>query len=146
MLLLICTLIGSAINLPLFTITAEEPSAETRQQLRGLLFGRPLPFNGKTVIAVNLGGALITNLPADGCVEVACVSSRRGIQPIRFGPLPALFVFVGVGLGVLDHLFDLVRRQRGATGDGDLLLLPVPRSFADTATMPLASMSKVTSI
>ena len=59
MLLLICTLIGSAINLPLFTITAEEPSAETRQQLRGLLFGRPLPFNGKTVIAVNLGGALI---------------------------------------------------------------------------------------
>ena len=59
MLLLVCTLFGSAINLPLFTMTAEEPSAETRQVLRDLLFDRPLPFNGKTVIAVNVGGALI---------------------------------------------------------------------------------------
>ena len=59
MLLLICTLLGSAINLPLFTITAEEPSAETKQMLHSLLLNRPLPFNGKTVIAVNAGGALI---------------------------------------------------------------------------------------
>ena len=27
--------------------------------LRGLLFGRPLPFNGKTIVAINVGGALI---------------------------------------------------------------------------------------
>lgn len=58
MLLLLCTLVGSAINLPLFTIDAEEPSEETKQ-MRGLLFGRPLPFTGKTVVAVNVGGALI---------------------------------------------------------------------------------------
>ena len=31
---------------------------------------------------------LIDNLPADGCVEVACVVDRNGIHPTRFGPLP----------------------------------------------------------
>ncbi len=59
MLLLACTLMGSAINLPLFSMKAEEPSEESRQMFRGLLFGRPLPFTGKTIVAVNVGGALI---------------------------------------------------------------------------------------
>ncbi len=31
---------------------------------------------------------LITNLPADGVVEVACTVDRRGITPTRFGKLP----------------------------------------------------------
>ena len=35
------------------------------------------------------GGSLITNLPANGCVEVACLINRNGIQPTRFGALPA---------------------------------------------------------
>jgi alpha-galactosidase len=30
---------------------------------------------------------LISNLP-DGCVEVACLVDRNGIQPTHFGPLP----------------------------------------------------------
>ncbi len=34
-------------------------------------------------------GALITNLPENGCVEVACMIDRNGIHPTRFGPLPA---------------------------------------------------------
>ena len=34
------------------------------------------------------GGLLISNLPADGCVEVACMIDRNGVQPTRFGPLP----------------------------------------------------------
>jgi uncharacterized membrane protein len=59
MLLLACTLMGSAINLPLFSMKAEEPSEEARQMFSGLLFGRPLPFTGKTIVAVNVGGALI---------------------------------------------------------------------------------------
>jgi alpha-galactosidase len=33
-------------------------------------------------------GRLITNLPADGCVEVACLVDQRGVQPTRFGTLP----------------------------------------------------------
>jgi alpha-galactosidase len=33
-------------------------------------------------------GTLITNLPADGCVEVACMVDRNGIHPVRYGALP----------------------------------------------------------
>ena len=33
-------------------------------------------------------GKLISNLPADGAVEVACMIDRNGILPTRFGPLP----------------------------------------------------------
>jgi len=59
MLLLGCTLIGSGINLPLFQISAQAPPDEEIQTLQGLLFGRPLPFTGKTIVAINVGGALI---------------------------------------------------------------------------------------
>ena len=34
-------------------------------------------------------GKLITNLPGDGAVEVACMIDRNGINPTRFGALPA---------------------------------------------------------
>ena len=34
-------------------------------------------------------GQLITNLPADACVEVACLVDRNGIHPTRYGALPA---------------------------------------------------------
>ena len=33
-------------------------------------------------------GKLITNLPGDGCVEVACYVDGNGIQPTRYGALP----------------------------------------------------------
>lgn len=33
-------------------------------------------------------GKLITNLPGDGCVEVACMIDRNGINPTRYGALP----------------------------------------------------------
>jgi alpha-galactosidase len=39
----------------------------------------------------NAGGSnstLISNLPADGCVEVACLIDRNGVQPVRYGKLP----------------------------------------------------------
>ncbi|MCC6580509.1 MAG: alpha-glucosidase/alpha-galactosidase [Phycisphaeraceae bacterium] len=34
-------------------------------------------------------GKLITNLPGDGCVEVSCMIDRTGINPTRYGKLPA---------------------------------------------------------
>ncbi|QDU71417.1 family 4 glycosyl hydrolase [Mucisphaera calidilacus] len=34
-------------------------------------------------------GKLITNLPGDGCVEVACVIDQNGVNPTRYGALPA---------------------------------------------------------
>ncbi|HEX8340306.1 MAG TPA: hypothetical protein VF624_05300 [Tepidisphaeraceae bacterium] len=41
---------------------------------------------GKT--AHGEAGKLITNLPGDGCVEVACMIDRNGINPTRYGNLP----------------------------------------------------------
>ena len=49
-------------------------------------------------------GQLITNLPADGCVEVACLIDRAGLHPTRYGKLPAQMA------GVCDwnmRMFDL---------------------------------------
>ncbi len=40
------------------------------------------------------GGRLISNLPADACVEVACLADRRGVTPTRHGPLPATMAHV----------------------------------------------------
>ena len=31
---------------------------------------------------------LITNLPQDGIVEVACLVNKSGVQPVHFGKLP----------------------------------------------------------
>ena len=45
--------------------------------------GRPFAFNGNVY---NRG--LITNLPADCCVEVPCLVDKNGVQPTVVGDLP----------------------------------------------------------
>ena len=46
-------------------------------------------LNRPQVIYGNVrNSGLIDNLPADGCVEVACLVDGNGIQPLRFGRLP----------------------------------------------------------
>ncbi len=50
--------------------------------IEAVLFNRPVVIHGNVR---NTG--LIDNLP-DGCVEVACLVDRNGIQPCHFGPLP----------------------------------------------------------
>lgn len=35
-----------------------------------------------------INGGLIPNLPADACVELACLVDRNGVQPVRHAPLP----------------------------------------------------------
>jgi alpha-galactosidase len=50
----------------------------------------PFRIHGNVMNRDSTGrGQLITNLPGDGCVEVACMIDRNGINPTRFGPLPA---------------------------------------------------------
>ena len=34
-------------------------------------------------------GGLVENLPADACVEVACLADADGVRPMRYGSLPA---------------------------------------------------------
>jgi len=102
MLLLAGTLLGSTINLPLFQITAEAPPQDEAQSLYLLLFGRPLPFTGKTIVAINVGGALIPIsfsiylasinklpisqlLPAIALVTTICYLASRPIRGIGIG-------------------------------------------------------------
>lgn len=58
-LLLLCSLFGSAINLPLFSIRAEPSTAASIIPPRELLRRSLKPFSGTTVIAINVGGGLI---------------------------------------------------------------------------------------
>lgn len=48
---------------------------------------KPFPFNGNVI---NKKGGLITNLPADCCVEVPCTADRSGIHPQGGIELPTI--------------------------------------------------------
>jgi alpha-galactosidase len=49
---------------------------------------QPFRIHGNVMNNVHGASSLITNLPADACVEVACMVDRNGIQPTRYGALP----------------------------------------------------------
>lgn len=49
---------------------------------------QPFRIHGNVMNTADGGGTLISNLPADGCVEVACYVDRAGLRPTRFGALP----------------------------------------------------------
>jgi alpha-galactosidase len=48
----------------------------------------PFRIHGNVMNSDGNLGTLITNLPTDGCVEVACMVDRNGINPTRYGTLP----------------------------------------------------------
>jgi len=68
--------------------TREVPLARSHEYaadiVEGLLLNRPQVIHGNVR---NRDGGLIDNLP-DGCVEVACLVDRNGVQPCQAGPLP----------------------------------------------------------
>ncbi|SFD94082.1 Uncharacterized membrane protein [Thiohalospira halophila DSM 15071] len=57
--LLLASLLGSLINVPLFRIRAEQPAEPPPSPFGGLLRHDPEKFDGRTTIAVNLGGCLL---------------------------------------------------------------------------------------
>ena len=117
MLLLLTSLVGSAVNLPLFTLNAEVPPAEHWQRLRRwstpLLQLRP----DKVLVALNVGGGLVpvafsvyllthnplpagTALLAVGIQAAVCYIASRPIEgvgigmPIFIAPLSAALIAV----------------------------------------------------
>lgn len=59
-LLLLVSLFGSLLNLPLFTVSAEAPPAAAIPiAWRGLLRHTAREFHGRTLIAINVGGGLV---------------------------------------------------------------------------------------
>jgi alpha-galactosidase len=49
----------------------------------------PFRIHGNVPNSTKGADTLISNLPASGCVEVACMIDRNGINPTRHGALPA---------------------------------------------------------
>jgi alpha-galactosidase len=50
---------------------------------------QPFVLHGNVSNSHHGSGRLITNLPSDGCVEVACLIDGNGVQPTRYGALPS---------------------------------------------------------
>lgn len=49
----------------------------------------PFRIHGNVMNSAGAGaGALISNLPAQSCVEVACLVDQNGVHPTRYGALP----------------------------------------------------------
>ena len=48
----------------------------------------PFRIHGNVMNKAKGGGPLISNLPSDGCVEVACMIDQNGINPTTYGKLP----------------------------------------------------------
>ena len=103
-LLLMCTLLGSMVNLPLFTLKADGASPpETPPELVRWRFLRLPPFTGKTTVVINVGGAvvpigfslyLIAHNPLNPFHIVAAVAVVAVIARMFSFPIP------GIGIGI----------------------------------------------
>ncbi len=106
-LLLLCTIVGSLINLPLFSLKADgaEPPGMPPEAARRPFF-KLIPFTGKTMIVVNVGGAvvpvafsfyLIAHNPMNPVQITAAVMAVAIIAHTTSRPVPG----VGIGLPML---------------------------------------------
>ncbi len=121
-LLLLATLFGSAVNLPLFSIRVP-PAPETAPPA-ALPWLPKLPFNGRTVVAVNVGGGLI---------PVAF-----SIYLVRMNALPLVQVALGVAL--LSAISYLASRPIRGLGIGmPVLLAPLCAALAGLLINPQQS-------
>ena len=104
-LLLMCTLIGSLINLPLFSLKTDS-AAQIPPELAGLPFFKLLSRTGKMMVAVNVGGAvvpvafslyLILHNPLNPWQIAAAVAVVALIARTTSLPIPG----IGIGLPML---------------------------------------------
>lgn len=102
-LLLFCSLFGSVINLPLFTIRAEAPAQQIPLNLRRLLLMNHLVFEGKTTIAINVGGCLIPfgfSLYLLANTEISLINTVVGIILVAVVSYLSSRPIQGLGIGM----------------------------------------------
>lgn len=118
-LLLLCTLLGSLINLPLFSLKADSAVPPTKPpELPRWLFPRLVPVAGKVMVAVNVGGAV--------------VPAAFSLYLITHNPLSPLQIVVAVG--AMTAVSYLVSRPVERVGIG-MPMLVAPIAAALIATM-----------
>lgn len=82
----------------------------------------PIEIHGN----VSNQGGLIPNLPSDGCVEVACLVNRNGVQPTRPGMLPPHMAAVcDSNMRMFDVAVEAIRQQSKTLAAQALLLDPL---------------------
>jgi alpha-galactosidase len=70
------------------------------------------------IVYTNVRNAgLIENLPADACVEVACVAGENGVRPVRYGTLPS----AAAALNQVQINVQRLTVEAAMTGDRDLV-------------------------
>jgi alpha-galactosidase len=76
-------------------------------------------------------GTLISNLPADGCVEVACMVDGNGIHPTRFGALPPQMAHIcASNMGMFDLAANACINKSKEAAIHALLLDPLTAAVA----------------
>lgn len=103
-LLLMTTLFGSMVNVPLFSVPAEAPPDDSPIERLRRQWGLPeQPFTGRTIVAVNLGGAvtpaafcvyLIMHTPLNLYEVMPAVAIVSAVAYVTSAPIP------GVGIGM----------------------------------------------
>jgi len=121
LLLVFTLLIGSSINLPLFSMKADGPPAELPPPMRRLFGLRHMPFTGRTIVAVNVGGCVT---PVAFCIYL-----------LLHNPLDPLQVLVAVALvSVVSYSFS---RLVPGLGIGiPVLIAPLTAAIAAIALNP----------
>ena len=101
--LLLVSLMGSLVNVPLFRMSAEEPDQPVPDPIRRLLREHQQPFEGFTTVAVNLGGCLlpltfsaylVTHAGAAMTHFLLAIAFVAGVAYVSSRPVP------GLGIGI----------------------------------------------
>lgn len=102
-LLLSATLFGSLINLPLFTINSTGEELPENFHAPRLLFSRINSFNGKTIVALNVGGALIPIFFSLYLISIHPLSLFQALPAITIVATVSYFFsrpIKGIGIGI----------------------------------------------
>jgi alpha-galactosidase len=102
--------------------------------INALLGGEPYQFNGNVP---NTG--LVTNLPAGACVEVPVWASRKGLEPVHVGDLPAqCALLTGLSAGIED-----LAVEAALTGNPRLVYQAIAHDPLTAAMLSLAEIREM---
>lgn len=108
-------------------LSGEKPIRFERSHEYGAWIIEAIEKHTPTVVYGNVPNrGLIDNLPQDGCVEVACLVDRNGIQPTRFGRLPKQMAAIcDSNMRMFDLAVDAVLTRSKETAAQALMLDPL---------------------
>ncbi len=109
-------------------ISGEDPIKLERSYEYGAWIVEAIEKDQAIVVHGNVpnAGGLISNLPEDACVEVACLVDRNGVQPTRVGALPkAMAALCDSNVRMFDLAADAAISKSKALAKEALLLDPL---------------------